>query len=99
MRPRTLYYLVAAVIVFFAWRQYRVAIERATSGEDPPATFVDLPVERSADSTFRCDGRTRCPEMKSCEEAKYFLQNCPGTEMDGDQDGIPCEDQWCAHLR
>ncbi len=44
---------------------------------------------------FRCDGRRYCSQMKSCEEAKYFLANCPGVKMDGDRDGIPCEDQWC----
>ena len=43
----------------------------------------------------RCDGRTRCRQMTSCEEATYFLKNCPGTVMDGDHDGVPCEDQWC----
>ena len=44
---------------------------------------------------YRCDGRTRCSQMTSCEEAKYFLANCPGTAMDGDNDGVPCEQQWC----
>ncbi|WP_202812173.1 excalibur calcium-binding domain-containing protein [Sulfuricella sp. T08] len=33
--------------------------------------------------------------MASCEEATYFLKNCYGTEMDGDNDGVPCEQQWC----
>ncbi|MBK7989381.1 MAG: cold shock domain-containing protein [Comamonadaceae bacterium] len=28
-------------------------------------------------------------------EATLFLQNCPGMEMDGDHDGVPCEEQWC----
>ncbi|NML59914.1 hypothetical protein HHL21_02205 [Massilia sp. RP-1-19] len=42
-----------------------------------------------------CDGRTRCPQMNSCAEAKFFLVHCAGTEMDGDRDGIPCESQWC----
>lgn len=42
-----------------------------------------------------CDGRTRCTQMNSCAEAKFFLENCPGTKMDGDGDGIPCESQWC----
>lgn len=46
-------------------------------------------------AAFRCDGRTRCTQMKSCDEAKYFLANCPGVQMDGDGDGIPCEDQHC----
>ena len=45
---------------------------------------------------FSCDGRTRCPQMKSCAEATYFLENYPGTTMDGDGDGVPCESQWCA---
>lgn len=46
---------------------------------------------------YRCDGRSRCPEMTSCEEAKWFLHHCAGTLSDGDGDGIPCEDQWCGH--
>jgi hypothetical protein len=33
--------------------------------------------------------------MTSCAEATYFLQHCPGTTMDGDNDGVPCERQWC----
>ncbi|MDE2369611.1 MAG: excalibur calcium-binding domain-containing protein [Burkholderiales bacterium] len=45
--------------------------------------------------SFRCDGRKYCSQMNSCAEAKYFLANCPGVKMDGDRDGIPCEDQWC----
>ncbi len=44
---------------------------------------------------MRCDGRTFCSQMRSCEEAKWVLNNCPNTEMDGDGDGIPCEKQWC----
>lgn len=44
---------------------------------------------------FQCDGRKHCSQMTSCREATQFLQNCPGTEMDGDADGVPCEQQWC----
>lgn len=44
---------------------------------------------------FSCDGRTHCSEMRSCEEATYFIQHCPNTKMDGDGDGVPCEKQWC----
>jgi hypothetical protein len=46
-------------------------------------------------AAFRCDGRQHCSQMKSCAEAKYFLANCPNVKMDGDGDGIPCEQQWC----
>jgi cold shock CspA family protein len=44
---------------------------------------------------YSCDGRTRCSQMTSCAEARYFLRHCPGTKMDGDYDGEPCESQWC----
>ena len=44
---------------------------------------------------FRCDGRTHCSQMKSCAEATWFLRNCPNTKMDGNNDGVPCERQWC----
>lgn len=44
---------------------------------------------------FKCDGRTRCSEMTSCEEATFFINNCPGVQMDGNNDGVPCEKQWC----
>lgn len=52
-------------------------------------------------SNFRCDGRVYCSQMTSCEEATYFLQNCPGVKMDGGNggrpDGVPCESQWCKY--
>ena len=40
---------------------------------------------------FTCDGRTRCAQMTSREEANYFVAHCPNTEMDGDHDGEACE--------
>lgn len=63
----------------------------------PPVPQAVTPQAQPAPaaSHYRCDGRTHCSQMTSCEEAKYFLRNCPGTEMDGDGDGKPCESQWC----
>ena len=56
----------------------------------------DAPTVASAAAVeSRCDGRTHCSHMRSCEEAKYFIQHCPNTQMDGDRDGVPCEEQWC----
>lgn len=46
-------------------------------------------------TTYSCNGKVYCSEMTSCEEAKFYLRNCPGTKLDGDGDGIPCESQWC----
>lgn len=40
---------------------------------------------------FKCDGRQHCSQMNSRAEAVYFINNCPDTKMDGDYDGIPCE--------
>ncbi|WP_329605542.1 excalibur calcium-binding domain-containing protein [Rheinheimera sp. UJ63] len=45
----------------------------------------------AATSSFRCDGRQHCSQMTSREEAEFFIRNCPDTKMDGDRDGIPCE--------
>lgn len=42
-------------------------------------------------ATFQCDGRRYCSEMRSLEEARFFIQSCPNTQMDGDHDGEPCE--------
>ena len=60
----------------------------------PPAAVAASPLPSGA-ARFRCDGRRRCSQMTSCEEAKFFLAHCPGVEMDGEHDGIPCEQQWC----
>ncbi len=59
-----------------------------------------VPLTRAATSAvapagFSCDGRAYCSQMTSCAEAKWFINNCPGTKMDGNNDGIPCQEQWC----
>lgn len=60
-----------------------------------PAPVATMPSPARPTAAWRCDGRTRCHQMTSCAEATYFLRHCPQVEMDGDRDGIPCEDQWC----
>ena len=61
------------------------------ASEAVPAT----PVLPAPSADFRCDGRTMCSQMTSCNEARYFLRHCPNTKMDGNHDGEPCEQQWC----
>ncbi|WP_372017085.1 cold shock domain-containing protein [Pseudoxanthomonas sp. 10H] len=58
----------------------------------PAVSMRDVPASSAA---FECDGRTLCSEMTSCAEATYFIQHCPGVRMDGNGDGVPCEQQWC----
>lgn len=44
---------------------------------------------------YECDGRQYCSRMTWREESLWVLNNCPDTKLDGDNDGIPCEKQWC----
>jgi cold shock CspA family protein len=87
--------LVAGAVVAFRERipWPRSAGVPATGAE--PADAAEIRAD--AEESFRCDGRTRCSQMRSCEEATYFLRHCPNTRMDGDGDGIPCEQQWCSN--
>ncbi len=66
-----------------------------TSRKGDRAVLSISPEVGTSGQQFSCDGRTHCSQMTSCEEARYFLKHCPGTEMDGDGDGEPCEQQWC----
>ncbi|EXA68244.1 MULTISPECIES: cold shock domain-containing protein [Acinetobacter] len=60
---------------------------------------TNTPIRSTASSTsvsspYQCDGRTHCSQMRSYDEAVFFLRNCPGTQMDGNHDGVPCERQF-----
>jgi hypothetical protein len=54
------------------------------------------PTDQSSTEKFHCEGKVRCHEMVSCEEADFYLAHCPNVEIDGDGDGRPCEDM-CGH--
>lgn len=70
---------------------YNEYTQRAT-----PQTAYEAPSRvTAAPSPFHCDGRTHCSQMTSCAEAEFFLRNCPNVKMDGNNDGEPCEQQWC----
>jgi cold shock CspA family protein len=73
------------------------AVAESLGGAAMTASPRVLDTSPAAPSAFRCDGRTHCSQMTSCQEAQYFLANCPGVKMDGDGDGRPCEDQFCGH--
>ncbi len=44
---------------------------------------------------YSCSGKIYCSDMNSCKEATFYLNNCPNTKLDGNNDGVPCERQWC----
>ena len=85
--------VIIAALVVFAYVKYTeispsdVAADKAAASSDARAT--------GAPAEFRCDGRIHCSQMKSCDEAKFFMQNCPGVQLKASQDDVPCERQWC----
>jgi hypothetical protein len=88
--------LIVAALVWFGYTKY---VERRDAGiagvPHVITTTAPPPPASSGPSPYRCDGRTHCSQMTSCAEATFFLKNCPGTQMDGNNDGVPCERQWC----
>ncbi len=87
----------AALVCALLWFGYNQYASRAAKYESvlpaPPAALS--PAAQPASPDFKCDGRNMCSQMTSCREATLFLQNCPGMQMDGNGDGVPCEQQWC----
>lgn len=93
-------FLVLIIIVAIAWYGYgkykaMSARETAAVAHYPAVATHASPSAASETAQFSCDGRTHCSQMRSCAEATYFVQHCPNTEMDGNNDGVPCERQWC----
>lgn len=44
------------------------------------------------DNGFDCSiKKTICAQMISCQEAKFYLNSCGISRLDGDKDGMPCE--------
>jgi micrococcal nuclease len=41
--------------------------------------------------SWTCDCSKTCPNMSSCDEAYFQLNNCRCSIRDGDNDGVPCE--------
>lgn len=93
--------IVVALVAFLGWKGYErheqrrdmsdasMALEQFPPGAPTASHSIETP------SAYQCDGRIHCTQMTSCDEAHFFVAHCPGTKMDGDNDGIPCEQQWC----
>jgi len=82
--------VTVVVLVALGWYGYS-QFQRKAHVERFEGSTVPTPT----DGNFKCDGRIYCAQMTSCAEATYYLQHCPGTKMDGNNDGVPCEKQWC----
>jgi Excalibur calcium-binding domain len=89
--------LLLAFAVFVVWKL--TSDEPTPITKEPGAISVEQFTQEisrpSVPVNYDCDGRQHCSQMTSCEEATYFIRHCPNTKMDGDNDGVPCERQWC----
>ena len=95
--------VIIAIVCLAGWYGYNkyqaqarvesVRQNKSQSPAQPPRSTLQS--ESIRKTTYSCDGRTHCSQMISCAEATYFLKNCPGAKMDGNNDGVPCEQQWC----
>lgn len=90
-------FVALALVLSIAGAWAVVTLRGAEPGAPPaPRVAKPLPVATLDEASFACDGRNRCPQMRSCAEARWVLRHCPDPRMDGDGDGIPCESQHCA---
>jgi len=95
--PTKLIPLLIIIIAVVTYEKFSTpTMNRSVIARPMPDANRAAPEESGQTQTqFQCQGKTHCSQMTSCAEATFYLTHCPGTEMDGDHDGIPCESQWC----
>ena len=86
--------LLLAGLGWYGYGKYQANLAAPEVAVESESEASPTPLASST-AAFACDGRTYCSQMTSCAEATYFLKSCPDTKMDGNNDGIPCEKQWC----
>ena len=83
---------IALILGFIVYGKY---MKNSNTQEKVATPISPYATEEQSAADYSCEGKVYCSEMTSCDEAKFYLRNCPDTKMDGDGDGIPCESQWC----
>lgn len=103
---RIILILVLAALGWYGWGRYQTHLKAERAAEAAEAAKLQVLKKKanpagstkagdSGVSFFTCDGRTTCMQMTSCEEAKFFLKNCPDMNPSASREGISCEKQWC----
>jgi len=69
------------------WREAERRRERQRDEAGPAAGAA--PDEDALD--FVCGAKRYCRQMTGCREARFHLESCGLTRLDGDGDGTPCE--------
>lgn len=86
--------LAIVLIAVFAYQRLNISPDSKPIQHmqtKPNITLSDKTISSSRSTQFTCDGRQHCSQMTSRAEAEFFTLQCPNTKMDGDRDGIPCE--------
>lgn len=63
------------------WQWRRLHREAASPHATPPTLFYDA----------RCGRKQHCSQMRSCDEAYFYLLRCGEQGLDRNGDGIPCD--------
>lgn len=94
---RIILLLVLAALGWYGWGKYEAYVKEQRHAERVGSPRP-APAGKSGDqgvSFFSCDGRTQCKQLTSCEEARYFVKNCPRFSAGILGEDVPCEQQWC----
>lgn len=90
---------VAAILIVgiatFIYKTYIEESQQIPATSNIPVTPSQTTQTTTPQNDYTCEDKTHCSEMNSCREAKFYLKNCPNVKIDGDNDGVPCEMQWC----
>ena len=89
--PKSKLIVVLAIIAIGAFAYQRLDLTPASAPTHQSLITPSAALPSNTKSEFKCDGRQHCSQMTSRSEAEYFIKHCPSTKMDGDNDGIPCE--------
>lgn len=73
------------------WRSQHVTGEAGRLRERPPAaqSVEEPPVLQPGD--YSCGSKHRCSQMRSCNEAHYYLTACGVKALDPEGNGVPCK--------
>jgi endonuclease YncB( thermonuclease family) len=73
------------------WEFRRVGKSQKTAAKPLQEADDSFEEDTKGSGGFSCGGKSRCGQMSSCAEARFYLQNCGARRLDRDGDGVPCE--------
>jgi len=82
------------LIIMIVFATYSRIISQKSYPDSSKSEIAKIAEPPKLAEAFQCQGKVYCSEMTSYDEALFYLRNCPGTKMDGDNDGDPCESQF-----